>query len=521
MSVIVPLLLLAPLVVVPLGYRLLEMASPGSRPPAVILRLMPVAAGLLLVSYWLLPAGAVAAAFATPWLAITASVALAAGARFVRDPDRFRPGVRHATDAAVALLAVGATFAVIDRLGVRPFDFSVTVILLTAVHFHFAGFVLPLAGALAYGRRPSRWLEVALGAIVIGIPVTALGFLGLPFANWVGAMLTASGGLVIGLATIAVARTLLRRSAVALALVAGASLVVSMPMAVIYATQTLFGTAWLDIGIMVALHGSLNALGFSLAVMVAWTIERRALTPPEPDRRPARDPRRLGLAAAGIIAGYALFIAAISAGAIGDLVSDELGPPEVVPRPILLGVLLMLPAFIAAIGALRRSRPILIAAGALCLGQSFIAFSGVSIPFLVPAFLLLALGASGGSTETPRRAMVGGVLVVVLGLAAWVAPFALAQTSCWVARAGPDGTLIYALIPVPDDAGLGSGSGHVELGLDPADVASGCDGGSLTVQGAALAAVFGIGAIAVAALASAPLRKSRLRPSDLPREEFA
>jgi hypothetical protein len=515
MSAIVPLFVLAPLVVVPLGYRLLELVSPGSRPPTVVLRLMPVGAGLLIVSFWL-PAGAVAAVLAVPWLAITALAALAAGLRLTSDPDRFRPGVRHATDAAVAFLAVGATFAVTDRLGIRPFDFPATVILLTAVHFHFAGFVLPLAGALAYNRRSSRWLGIALGAVVVGIPVTALGFLGLPFANWVGAVLTAIGGFGIGLATIAIARTLLPRSAVALAVIAGASLIVSMPMAIIYATGTLLGTPWLDIEDMAAIHGTLNALGFSLAVVVAWTLERRALTPMTPNRRPARDPRRLGLAAAGIIAGLALWVAAISAGLVGDLVSDDLGPPAVVPRPILLGALLMLPALVSAIGAIRRSHPILIAAGVLCLAQSFTSFAGVSIPFLVPAVLLLALGGNGGSAETPRRAIVGGFLVVVLGLAAWVAPFALTETSCWVARAGADGTLIYAPVPVAENATDGSGSWTIGLGPDPSEVATGCDGGTLTVQGAALAAVFAIGAVAVAALSSTTLPARRV-----PREEFA
>jgi hypothetical protein len=508
---VVALFLLAPLVVVPLGYRLLELAAPGSRPPAAVLRLMPVAAGLLLVSFWL-PAGPAAAVLALPWLAITGITAIAAGLRLLRDPERFHPGVRHATDAAVAFLAVGATFAVIDRLGVQPFGFSATVILLTAVHFHFAGFVLPLAGALAHVRRPRRWLEIALEAVVVGIPVTALGFLGLPLANWVGAVLTASGGLVIGVATLAIARTLLRRSAVALAVVAGASLIVSMPMAIIYATGTLLGTAWLDIEDMAAIHGTLNALGFSLAVVVAWTLERRASTPAEPDHRPARDPRRLGLAAAGIIAGYALFVAAISAGLVGDLVGDDPGPPEAVPRPILLGGLLMVPAFLAAIGALRRSHPILIAAGVLCFAQSFVSFAGVSLPFLGPALLLLVLGAIRGSAETPRRAMVGGVLVIAIGFAAWMAPFAMTETSCWVARAGADGTLIYARIPVPDDANSGSGSGQ----LSPTEVASGCGGGMFTIQGAALATVFGIGAVSVAALASmAPFSPIATR------EEFA
>jgi hypothetical protein len=370
-----------------------------------------------------------------------------------------------------------------------------------------------LAGALAYRRRPTRWLEVGLGAVVVGIPITALGFLGLPLADWVGAVLAASGGLCIGLATIGIARTFARRSAVALALIAGTSLLVSMPMAVIYATQTLLATAWLDVGTMAAIHGSLNALGFSLAVVVAWTIERRALAPVEKDPRPVRDPRRLGLAAAGIVAGLALFIAAVSAGAIGNLVSDDPGPPEVVPRPILLGALLVVPAFIAAVGAWRRSRPILVAAGVLCLAQSFVSFAGVTIPFLVPAFVLLVLGAGGRSEDTPRRAMVGGVLVIALGFAAWFAPFALTQTSCWIARAGPSGTVIYTPIPVPADTVFGTGGGHVELSLDAGDVGTGCDGGAVTIEGATLGAVFGLGAIAVATLASTMSPFAPGRPS--------
>ena len=92
----------------------------------------------------------------------------------------------------------------------------------------------------------------------------------------------------------------------------------------------------------------------------------------------------------------------------------------------------------------------------------------------------------------------------------------MTETSCWVARAGTDGTPIYAPIPVPAGADSGSGSGQVELGLQPTDLATGCDGGAMTIRGAALAAVFGIGAVSVAALASMPPL-----PPRAPREEFA
>jgi YndJ-like protein len=275
MNVVVPLLLLAPLVLVPLGFRLLAVATPGSEPPT-LLRMAAIPAAVVLALAFTMPQGAVAAALAVPWLAVTGLVALAAGLRFLRDPDRLRLGPRYATDAAVAFLAIGASFALIDRLGARPLGFASEVILLTAVHFHFAGFVLPLAGALAFARRPRRWLALALGLVVIGIPTTAVGFFGLPAVNWAGSMLVATGGLGIGLGTLTAARGMTSPAARLLALLAGASLLAAMPLAAAYATGTLIGSAWLDLPTMARIHGGLNALGFALLVMLAWTLDRRA-----------------------------------------------------------------------------------------------------------------------------------------------------------------------------------------------------------------------------------------------------
>jgi hypothetical protein len=201
--------------------------------------------------------------------------------------------------------------------------------------------------------------------------------------------------------------------------------------------------------------------------------------------RLARD-RRLGLAAAAIIAGYALVLAANSANATA---TAGLRPPETVPAPIRLALLFLLPAVIAAIGAMRRSRPILVAAGVLCLAQSFVAFSGVTIPFVVPALLLLALGARNDGTRSSRRAKVGGLVVVLLGFAMWVAPFTATETTCWVSETGTDGAIVYRQVPAAETLG-------------PVGVGAGCGGGVVTVYGVALAAAFWIGAVAVAAFAS-------------------
>jgi hypothetical protein len=59
--------------------------------------------------------------------------------------------------------------------------------------------------------------------------------------------------------------------------------------------------------------------------------------------------------------------------------------------------------------------------------------------------------------------------------------------------------VIYAQAPVSNTMTLGQG-----------DVAGGCDGGALTIQGAGLAGIFGIGAVAIAALVA--IDPSRRRP---------
>ena len=277
MNVIVPFFLLAPLVLVPLGVRLLDTASPGFGPPPRAVSLVFPAGILLAVSFGL-PAGPPAALLAAPWLVIAGWVALEAGLRLLRDPARFRPGLRLVTGAAVAFLAAGATFAFVGRLGVDLFGFPPEMTLLAAVHFHFAGFVLPLAGALAYRRRPARALAFALAAVVLGIPLTAIGFFDLPLANWTGAMLTATGGFVIGVSTFILAGGLQTLGARSLARIAGLCLLVSMPMAVIHAIGVFVGAAWLDVATMARIHGGLNSLGFGLAAMLAWTLERRSTT---------------------------------------------------------------------------------------------------------------------------------------------------------------------------------------------------------------------------------------------------
>jgi hypothetical protein len=202
--------------------------------------------------------------------------------------------------------------------------------------------------------------------------------------------------------------------------------------------------------------------------------------------------RRLGFVLAVTIAALAALIAALPLIQEG-YGSGELRGPAIIPRPVVIALLLALPAALAALAAVRGSRPIFIAAGTLCLLQSFVAFSGVTFGFLIPAILLIVLGVEGGSrTLLPRRALLASLLVIGLGIAAWIAPFATGETVCWTARPGPDGKPVYTIIPNSDT-----------LSVEVGELGSGCDGGTFTLQGLMLGGVLWIGTVALAGLATA------------------
>jgi len=273
------LFLVGPLLVIPLGLRLIPSleAAPADRLLAVA-RPLAWPAGWALAVAFILPVGPVAGLFTVPWLLVCGlgvAATLFSVAAAGRRGGLWRAGPHHLTWAALAFLAVGAASAFAMRVGFETFGITPTIVLLTAVHFTFAGFVLALSGSLAYRARPARWLEAGLGALVVGIPITAVGFLGVALAGWLGALLVSGGGLSVGTAMLLVAPSIPGRTARWLGRIAGASLMVSMPLAVVYATGTFTGSAWLDLPTMARTHGAINVVGFAVPSMLAWSWRAR------------------------------------------------------------------------------------------------------------------------------------------------------------------------------------------------------------------------------------------------------
>jgi hypothetical protein len=163
---------------------------------------------------------------------------------------------------------------------VAPIGLSPIIVEMTAVHFHFTGFAATLMAALLLVRlRKDRGIAraTAMAAallLVAGSPVLALGWATpIRVLQVAGAILVASGVVATSgvlffrsasLVESTSARVLLRLSALAPLL--------PMVLAVEYSAGHVFGFATLDIQGMALIHGDLNALGFSLLGLVAWSI---------------------------------------------------------------------------------------------------------------------------------------------------------------------------------------------------------------------------------------------------------
>lgn len=246
-----------------------------------IRRLRPVAwpAAAAAAGATLVAPGPVALALALPWGAVTAVLTLVALVAVVRDPGRLRPDRRLAVAISLGFLAFGAANATSFAAGFAPLGFAPTIVLLTAVHFHAAGFVLMTAGVLAADRGPRRSAGGGVAAVAIGSVITAAGFVGVAGAAVLGAVVVAVGGLLIGWATVGAGPALHGRWSRRLTTLAGVALFVSMPLAIAWATGTALGLPPFDLDLMIRTHGTINALGVAVPVMAGWALDARSARP--------------------------------------------------------------------------------------------------------------------------------------------------------------------------------------------------------------------------------------------------
>lgn len=274
------LLMLSPLALAPLALGLAE----GAEGTAETWRRRAAAArfwaALALGGAYFLPQGSLAGALALPWLGASLCGAASGGFRI---EQAMRTGGKRfdrkwlsevCISAGLLFWAVGAGWAAMDRAGMRPLGFEPVIVLLTGVHFHYAGLLLPIAVGCYLKHAGEPWAMAAGWLSILGVPGTAVGItatqLGWGWApEWLAAWSMSVGGILAGLAhfrhcgrVYGPTRWLMRTAAV--------SLWFSMALAAMYGGRFFLPVPWLDIPWMRALHGSANALGFGLCGMWAW-----------------------------------------------------------------------------------------------------------------------------------------------------------------------------------------------------------------------------------------------------------
>jgi hypothetical protein len=267
-----------PVVVAGLGLPLAErLLAPDAL--RVARRAQPVGAVLALVALALEP-GPVAGVVACGWLAVCLAATAGGAAWAWRRRAPVGDVGEIAVVAGLGFLSVGGAWLVISRFGWRPLDLSTDIVRLTAVHFHYAGFALPVMGAAALraadgSAAARRILEVACGAAVVGPPVVATGFTTDAAAFQVGGAIVvtmAAWGVAAGTAVAARSVAHEHRGAAVLLGVSSVSPLAAMVLAVQWALAQHAAVPALSVDDMARTHGLLNGLGFVIAGLAGWSL---------------------------------------------------------------------------------------------------------------------------------------------------------------------------------------------------------------------------------------------------------
>lgn len=272
------LLLLSPLVLVPLGLAAIAPPAPSLAWSLVCRLQLPAA--LLAGLAFALPPGGLAALLIAPWSATTLLIAVAGVTQL--------QGL--ALRAAPAFLAVGGAWALATRAGFAPLGFEEPIVLLTAAHFHHAGFVLPLLAGLGARSLPGLIGSAACAGVVAGVPLTAAGItlhrhLGWSAAEWLTAWLLVAAAGLVALQELRLVALDPRGPRAVLLVVSAAGLGVGLAFAAAYALGQHLGATWLDIPTMVRFHACAMVLGFGLPGLLAFTdlgVELRRARRPSP-----------------------------------------------------------------------------------------------------------------------------------------------------------------------------------------------------------------------------------------------
>lgn len=265
------LVLFAVLVLVPIGFQQVSKRQSMFKMDTEDLVLHMPCAFLLAMSF-LLDRGNLAGIFALPY-ATWCVETLLRGLKIEKN------WIYLTTVAIFTFLAIGSLWLLFDRFGIQPLGFSSWIVILTSVHFHYAGFTLLTSLVLFLYEKPDdRFILNVSISVILGVFFTALGITltqsdyGHVYETlagvWMGSSATVAGVMFIKKGFIE------KKATKILWLLAGSCLVLAMILACLYALRSVFPLDMLTLPFMQTIHGTLNALGFGTLMLLGWALKK-------------------------------------------------------------------------------------------------------------------------------------------------------------------------------------------------------------------------------------------------------
>ena len=222
--------------------------------------------GLLAISFMLPTGSMLAITFALPWLFFSMYLTW----------KKIMPWWKTKTYdhsmlkvLAPMFMITGASWALFYRADFQPLDFTPTIVLLTGVHFHYAGLILMSLASNWLEEFPKHLQKLFTYAFFIGIPLLAAGItyshlhgpslLELIAATWMA-------GTAFSFAATNIYFRLGKKKTLGnlLILIASLLLMAGMALALLFGWKAILGISWISIPWMYAVHGTINSIGFAL-----------------------------------------------------------------------------------------------------------------------------------------------------------------------------------------------------------------------------------------------------------------
>ena len=267
------------LVVVPLGLSLIPAQQEQGSLFRLIVLAQPIAAVPEVASFFV-EHGTLSAVLSSAWLILTLLIAVFGLIRF--KSRGMYPVAESSIDAGLVYVLVAGVWLVVYCLGIQPFDYGETIVLLTVVHFHFAAFAaLIIAGmsgrVLATRKHPKQVFNFSVFAMVGAMPLVAAGITSSAWLGLIGTVLLSAGLVMLAVLIVGwVVPAIAPASSRLLLLIGALSICSAMVLACLYAYSLPMKILIIDIPTMALTHGVLNAFGFVGCSLLAWTIHSSA-----------------------------------------------------------------------------------------------------------------------------------------------------------------------------------------------------------------------------------------------------